>query len=101
MGSNESAVDGDPTLVVLRRLGNDLRSLRGQVPARLQAVRTAQSRMEFARAERLLAQLAARMRAKQEELVTMAAALPDDVRAEHETEVNELLAIYPRKLGTA
>lgn len=97
MSASDSVVDGDPTLVVLRRLGNDQRSLRGQMPRRLQAMRTAQSRSELARAERQWAQLAARMRAKQEELVAMAGALPDEVRAAHVAEVNEILSIYPRK----
>lgn len=97
MSDNGSAMDADPTLVLLRRLGNDLRSLRGQVPQRLQAARTAQSRTDFARAERMLAQLAARIKAKQEEIVATAAAMPDDVRAEHRAEVEDLLAIYPRK----
>lgn len=97
MGTNESAVDGEPTLVVLRRLGNDLRSLRGQVPRRLQAARTAQSRSEFARAQQQLTQLAARIRAKQEELIATVSAIPDDVRAEHAAEVNEILSIYPPK----
>ncbi|MDQ2670140.1 MAG: hypothetical protein M3Y31_05870 [Gemmatimonadota bacterium] len=97
MSADDATMDGDPTLVLLRRLGNDLRSLRGQVPRRLQAVRTAQSRTELVRAEYQWAQLAARMQAKQEEVVAMAAALPDDVRTEHEDEVNEILSIYPRK----
>ena len=97
MSANESAVDGDPTLVVLRRLGNDMRSLRGQVPRRLQAARTAQSRSELARAQQQLTQLAARIRAKQEEVIATVEAIPDDVRAAHSTEVNEILSIYPPK----
>jgi hypothetical protein len=101
MSEHGSIMDGDPTLVLLRRLGNDLRSLRGQVPQRLQAARTAQSRSEFARAERMLTQLAARIRAKQEELHATAAAMPDDVRAEHRREIDDLLAIYPTKLASS
>jgi hypothetical protein len=92
----EQALQGDPTLVVLRRLGNDQRSLRGQLQKRLQAVRTAQTGHDAARADRQLAQLVARMRAKQEELVATAAALPDDVRARHRNEVTAILGLYAR-----
>ena len=44
-----------------------------------------------------LTQLAARIRAKQEELIATVSAIPDDVRAEHSAEVNEILSIYPPK----
>jgi hypothetical protein len=96
MSPNDELLAGEPTLVVLRRLGNDQRSLRGQVPARLQARRTAQSARDRDRADRMLAQLAERIRAKQEELVATVAALPPEERARHEEEVRELLAIYGR-----
>jgi hypothetical protein len=94
--SNDDILAGEPTLVLLRRLGNDQRSLRGQLPRRLQAVRTAQTGPERARADRQLAQLVARMRAKQEELIATAAALPATVRKHHRDEVTALLAIFRR-----
>ncbi len=94
MTSNDTILNDEPTLVLLRRLGNDQRSMRGQLPQRLQAVRSAQAEPERVQAERYLAELKARMQAKQEELVATAAAMPDDVRSHHRDEVASLLAMH-------
>jgi hypothetical protein len=101
VSTNDDPLAGEPTLVVLRRLGNDQRSLRGQMPKGLQSVRTAQSGAERARAERHLAALVARMQAKQEELIATAAALPAPIRERHRDEVTALLALYRRPTSGA